>query len=78
MSEPLGTRHKIYISNPAWKARFNYLRDLFDAKVNPVSTKVVFENSRPRSAGYDFVFFASKEEAEIALSTFDGQVPNSL
>lgn len=71
---PGETRHKIYVSNLAWKARSNHLRDVFASKVNPVSTKVVFENSSSRSAGYGFVSFATREEAEIALSTFNGQV----
>lgn len=72
---PGETLHKIYVLILAWKARSNHLRDLFTAKVNQVSIMVVFENSSSRSAGYGFVSFGTREEAEIALSTFDGQVP---
>ncbi|CAM8877835.1 hypothetical protein QQ045_019336 [Rhodiola kirilowii] len=70
---PGETRHKIYVSNLAWKVRSNHLRELFSEKVNPVSTKVVFENSSSRSAGYGFVSFATREDAETALSTFNGK-----
>ncbi|XP_058104056.1 30 kDa ribonucleoprotein, chloroplastic-like [Magnolia sinica] len=67
------TRHKIYISNLAWKARSSNLREFFAASCNPVSARVVFESPSGRSAGYGFVSFATKEEAEAAISTLDGR-----
>lgn len=68
------TRHKLYISNLAWKARSTHLRELFSENFNPVSARVVFENPTGRSAGYGFVSFATREEAESALSALDGKV----
>ncbi|KAK1436318.1 hypothetical protein QVD17_02097 [Tagetes erecta] len=67
------TRYKLYVSNLAWKVRSNHLKDLFGAEFNPVSTRVVFETQGGRSAGYGFVSFASKEEAESAISAFNGK-----
>lgn len=72
-SPPRETRHKLYISNLAWKVRSNNLRDFFSA-FNPVSARVVFDGPSGKSAGYGFVSFATKEEAESALSDLDGKV----
>ncbi|THU56782.1 hypothetical protein C4D60_Mb11t20830 [Musa balbisiana] len=69
-SEP---RHKIYVSNLAWKARSVNLKEFFE-KFKPLSARVVFENPTGRSAGYGFVGFATKEEAEAAISELDGKV----
>lgn len=66
-------RYKVYVSNLAWRARSNNLRDLF-GEFNPLSTRVVFESPDGRSAGYGFVSFASKEEAESAISALNGKV----
>ncbi|XP_042448160.1 29 kDa ribonucleoprotein, chloroplastic-like [Zingiber officinale] len=65
--------HKIYVSNLAWKARSSNLKELFSEKFNPLSARVVFENPTGRSAGYGFVGFATKEEAESAISELDGK-----
>ncbi|KAI4372392.1 hypothetical protein MLD38_010630 [Melastoma candidum] len=67
------TIHKLYVSNLAWKVRSMHLRDLFSEKFKPISSRVVFETPPGRSAGYGFVSFATKEEAEAALSEFDGR-----
>lgn len=68
------TRHQLYVSNLAWKVRSNHLRDFFSSESNPVSAKVVFDSPTGKSAGYGFVSFTTKEEAESAISTFDGKV----
>ncbi|KAF8032556.1 hypothetical protein BT93_D1460 [Corymbia citriodora subsp. variegata] len=70
---PKETRHKLYVSNLAWKARSTHLRELFSENFNPVSSRVVFESPSGRSAGYGFVSFATREEAEAAISAFDGK-----
>ncbi|XP_077235098.1 28 kDa ribonucleoprotein, chloroplastic-like isoform X2 [Tasmannia lanceolata] len=67
------TRHKIYVSNLAWKVRSNNLREFIAASFNPVSCRVVFENPTGRSAGYGFASFATKEEAEATVSALDGK-----
>ncbi|CAN0880220.1 31 kDa ribonucleoprotein, chloroplastic [Linum grandiflorum] len=65
--------YKLYVSNLAWKVRGSHLKEFF-SDVNPVTSRVVFENSPGgRSTGYGFVSFASKEEAEAAISAFDGK-----
>lgn len=68
------TQHKLYVSNLSWKVRSTHLREFFSANFNPVSSKVVFESNEGRSAGYGFVSFATKEEAEAAISSLDGKV----
>ncbi|KAF3788526.1 RNA-binding protein [Nymphaea thermarum] len=67
------TRHKIYASNLAWKVRSSHLREFFMANSNPVSAKVVFDSPSGKSAGYGFVSFATKEEAEAASLALDGK-----
>ena len=68
------TRHKLYISNLAWKVRSSHLKEFFAADFKPVSTRVVFDSPSGKSAGYGFVSFATKEEAESAISALDGKV----
>ncbi|OAY24370.1 28 kDa ribonucleoprotein, chloroplastic [Manihot esculenta] len=67
------TRHKLYVSNLAWKVRSSHLKEFFSANSNPVSSRVVFDSPSGRSAGYGFVSFATKEEAAAAISAFDGK-----
>ncbi|XP_074283793.1 28 kDa ribonucleoprotein, chloroplastic-like [Silene latifolia] len=67
------TRHKLYVSNLQWKARSSHLREFFSADFNPVSARVVFENPNGRSAGYGFVSFNTREEAEAAIASLNGK-----
>ncbi|KMS97598.1 hypothetical protein BVRB_5g125670 [Beta vulgaris subsp. vulgaris] len=68
------TRHKLYVSNLQWKARSTHLREFFSSSFTPVSARVIFEsNPSGRSAGYGFVSFSTREEAEAAISNFDGK-----
>ncbi|XP_057475670.1 29 kDa ribonucleoprotein B, chloroplastic-like isoform X1 [Actinidia eriantha] len=67
------TRHKLYVSNLAWKVRSSHLKEFFAADFKPVSTRVVFDSPSGKSAGYGFVSFATKEEAESAISALDGK-----
>lgn len=62
------TRHRLYVSNLAWKVRSTHLRDFVSENFKPVSARVVFDAPLGRSAGYGFVSFATKEEAEAAIS----------
>lgn len=71
------TRHKLYVSNLAWKVRSTHLRE-FLSSCNPVSVRVVFDSPSGRSGGYGFASFATKEEAEAALSAMDGKVQRSI
>lgn len=72
--QPGETGHKLYVSNLQWKARSSHLRDLFAEKFKPVSARVVFDSPKGRSAGYGFVSFATRDEAEAAISTMEGKV----
>ncbi|KAJ6426974.1 hypothetical protein OIU84_022552 [Salix udensis] len=67
------TRHKLYISNLAWKVRGSHLREFFSTDFNPVSSRVVFDGPAGRSSGYGFVSFATREEAVAAISAFSGK-----
>lgn len=74
-SPPPGeTRYKLYVSNLAWKVRANNLREFFAANFKPVSARVVFNNPSGNSSGYGFVSFATREEAETAISELNGKV----
>ncbi|XP_024994238.1 33 kDa ribonucleoprotein, chloroplastic isoform X1 [Cynara cardunculus var. scolymus] len=66
---PGETRHKLFVSNLSWKVRATHLKQFF-ADFHPVSTRVVFGPSGG-SAGYGFVSFASKEEAESSISALN-------
>ena len=68
------THHKLYVSNLAWKVRGTHLREFFSVTSKPVSSRVVFESPAGRSAGYGFVSFATREEAEAALMYLNGKV----
>ncbi|TVU15966.1 hypothetical protein EJB05_39511, partial [Eragrostis curvula] len=63
-------RHKLYVSNLPWKARSPDLKEFF-SKFNPLSARVVFNDKK--SAGYGFVSFGTKDEAEAALTELDGK-----
>lgn len=68
------TRHKLYISNLAWKVRGSHLREFLSTNFNPISSKVVFDSPTGRSWGYGFVSFATKEEAEASTSSLNGKM----
>ncbi|KAL7123633.1 hypothetical protein ACP275_01G117800 [Erythranthe tilingii] len=73
-SIPAGeTRHKLYVSNLGWKVRSTDLREFFSSKFKPISVKVVFDSPSGKSAGYGFVSFATKEEADSVISQLDGK-----
>ncbi|KAG9134424.1 hypothetical protein Leryth_026088 [Lithospermum erythrorhizon] len=72
LAPPRESRHKLYVSNLSWKARSTNLREFFSG-FNPISARVVFDNPSGKSAGYGFVSFSTKEEAETAISSLDGK-----
>lgn len=74
-SPPPGqTRYTLYVANLAFKVRNKDLREFFAATCKPLSVKVVFNNSKRNSAGYGFVSYATREEAETAISDLNGKV----
>ncbi|XP_027361026.1 29 kDa ribonucleoprotein A, chloroplastic [Abrus precatorius] len=71
---PGEARHVLYASNLAWKARSIHLKQVFTENFKtPVSARVVFDSPSGRSAGYGFVSFLTREEAEAAISALDGK-----
>ncbi|CAN8316402.1 unnamed protein product [Cochlearia groenlandica] len=73
-ASPGETRHKLYVSNLAWKVRSTHLREFFTAAdFNLVSARVVFADPEGRASGYGFVSFPTREEAEDAISKLGGQ-----
>ncbi|TVU05490.1 hypothetical protein EJB05_48656 [Eragrostis curvula] len=68
------TKHILFVGNLTWRVRSLHLRELFASTPGFVSAEVIFQTTTPRrSAGYAFVSFSSKEAAEAAISTFNGQ-----
>lgn len=67
-------KHSVFVGNLTWRVRSRDLRELFASTPGVQSVEVVFHTTSPRrSAGYGFVSFSSKEEAETAISTFNGK-----
>ncbi|VVA33768.1 PREDICTED: 28 kDa ribonucleo [Prunus dulcis] len=68
------TRYKLYVSNLGWKVRSSHLRDFVSENFKvPVSARVVFSGPSGKSGGYGFLSFATKEEAESAVSSLNGK-----
>ena len=68
-------KYVVFVGNLTWRVRTRHLRELFASTPGVQSVEVIFQTTTPRrSAGYAFVSFSSKEEAEAAISTFNGQV----
>ncbi|CAN4092409.1 unnamed protein product [Withania somnifera] len=72
-SKPLPV-HNLFVANLHFEARSKDLLEFFkDNGANVVSAEVIFNDNPRRSAGYGFVSFNTKEEADAALSSFDGK-----
>ncbi|CAH9128738.1 unnamed protein product [Cuscuta epithymum] len=66
--------HTLFVRNLPFQAKSKDLREFFKFKKgNAVSAKIVCYENPWRSAGYGFVAFNTKEEAEAALSAFQGK-----
>ena len=67
--------HNLFVANLPFKARSKDLMDFFNAEnSNAVSAEVIFHENPRSSAGYGFVTFNSKQEADAALTAFQGKV----
>lgn len=67
-------KHTVFVGNLAWRVRSKDLRELFEPSYNVISAEVIFHSKPRRPAGYGFVAFASKEEAEAAVASFNAKV----
>ncbi|CAH1454151.1 unnamed protein product [Lactuca virosa] len=67
--------HNLFVANLPFQARSKDLMDFFNAEnSNPVSAEVIFHEKPRSSAGYGFVAFNTKHEADAALSAFPGKI----
>ncbi|KAK3121993.1 hypothetical protein QOZ80_8BG0663730 [Eleusine coracana subsp. coracana] len=77
--QPIGaldstSKNILFVGNLTWRVRSVHLRELFASTPGFLSAEVIFHTTTPRrSAGYAFVSFSSKEAAEAAISTFNGE-----
>ncbi|KAI7737041.1 hypothetical protein M8C21_029292 [Ambrosia artemisiifolia] len=67
--------HNLFVANLSFKARSKDLVEFFNAEnINAVSAEIIFNQNPRGSAGYGFVSFNTKQEAEAALSAFQGKM----
>ncbi|XVE95246.1 hypothetical protein REPUB_Repub02eG0079700 [Reevesia pubescens] len=61
----------LFVANLSYEARAKHLKEFFSSEgANVVSAEVIFHDNPRKSAGYGFVSFKSKKEADAALSAF--------
>ncbi|KAL0392372.1 UNVERIFIED_CONTAM: ribonucleoprotein, chloroplastic [Sesamum radiatum] len=66
--------HNLFVANLPFQATANDLKDFFNAdNANVVSAEVIFQDNPRRPAGYGFVSFNTKADAEAALTAFQGK-----
>lgn len=67
--------HNLFVANLPFQARAKDLKEFFNAdNGNVVSAEIIFNDNPRRSAGYGFVSFNTKADAEAALAAFQGKV----
>ncbi|KAK9080826.1 hypothetical protein SSX86_000584 [Deinandra increscens subsp. villosa] len=67
--------HNLFVANLPFKARSKDLVEFFNAEnSNAVSAEIIFHQNPRGSAGYGFVSFNTKQEAEAALSALQGKM----
>ena len=67
--------HNLFVANLPYQARAKDLKELFNSEnANVVTAEIIFHENPRRSSGYGFVSFNTKQEAEAALSAFQGKV----
>ncbi|XP_057469388.1 RNA-binding protein CP33, chloroplastic isoform X1 [Actinidia eriantha] len=66
--------HNLFVANLPYQARAKDLKELFNSEnANVVTAEIIFHENPRRSSGYGFVSFNTKQEAEAALSAFQGK-----
>lgn len=66
--------YNLFVANLSFEARAKHLKEFFESGgYNVVSAEVIFNDNPRRSAGYGFVSFNKKREADEVLSTFQGK-----
>ncbi|KAL6504255.1 hypothetical protein OROGR_026178 [Orobanche gracilis] len=66
--------HNLFVANLSFEAGSQDLKDFFNSNnANIVSAEVIYHDNPSRPAGYGFVSFNTKEDAEAALVAFQGK-----
>lgn len=63
---------KLYVGNMSYSTTDEVLREQFGQVGTVESAKVIMDRETNRSKGFAFVEMSSEEEAEAAISKFDG------
>ncbi|MED6188825.1 hypothetical protein PIB30_089565 [Stylosanthes scabra] len=67
--------YNLFVSNFPYETRAKDLREFFNSgNGSVVSAEVIFYDKPRKSAGYGFVSFESEQEAQQALSEFQGKI----
>lgn len=67
--------HNLFVANLPFQARAKDLMEFFNSEnANVVSAEVIFRENPRGSAGYGFISFNTKEEADAVLSSFQGKM----
>ena len=64
---------KLYVGNLSWKTNDDSLRAFFASAGDVTSASVALERDTGRSRGFGFVEMATADEAQKAISMFNGQ-----
>ena len=72
-AQEIMTSKKLYVGNLPYTTTDSDLRDLFSGAGNVESAAIISDKFSGRSKGFGFVEMSSLEEAEKAISMFNGQ-----
>lgn len=64
---------KIYVGNISFSTQEDDLKDLFGAKGEVLSVKIITDRDSGRSKGFGFVEMSSDDAAQSAISELNGQ-----
>ncbi|MFC1483290.1 RNA recognition motif domain-containing protein [Candidatus Margulisiibacteriota bacterium] len=65
--------NKLYVGNLPFSANENSLKELFSESGTVTSVAVIVDRDTNRSKGFGFVEMSTGEEANNAISTFNGK-----
>lgn len=70
--------NRVYVGNLSWSVDDQGLQSFFSEVGSVVDARVVIDRETGRSKGFGFVTFSSNNEADSAISSFNGAVSGSL
>ncbi|MFC1617116.1 RNA recognition motif domain-containing protein [Candidatus Margulisiibacteriota bacterium] len=65
--------NKLYVGNLPYSANDDSLKELFSECGQVTSSTVIVDRDTNRSKGFGFIEMSTQEEAEKAISTFNGK-----